>query len=111
IVEDQADTRNALRQLLELDGHQVTEAVDGRSAIAQAHSSRPDVAFVDIGLPDIDGFEVARALRADQALRGMRLVALTGYGIPDDRERALSTGFDAFVIKPVERDALRQLLG
>jgi CheY-like chemotaxis protein len=110
LVEDQPDTRSALRHLLELEGHEVTEAADGHSAIHFARSANPEVALVDLGLPDVDGFEVARAIRSDASLRGIRLIALTGYGRPEDREKALEIGFDAFCIKPIERDVLKEIL-
>jgi signal transduction histidine kinase/ActR/RegA family two-component response regulator len=110
LVEDKADTRRALRGLLELDGHDVTEAPDGTSAIDRAHAAAPDVAIVDIGLPDISGYEVARTFRSDSALCGIRLVALTGFGMPEDREKALRAGFDDFVIKPIEIPMLRKAI-
>ncbi|HYC45217.1 MAG TPA: ATP-binding protein [Burkholderiales bacterium] len=110
VVEDQPDTRRALRALLELEGHDVTEAVDGRSAIETAQSSRPDIAIVDIGLPDVSGLEVARTMRSHAMLREIRLVALTGFGAPEDRDKALQAGFDLFVTKPIEAPLLREAL-
>jgi CheY-like chemotaxis protein len=74
--------------------------------VALARELRPDVVLCDIGLPDLDGYEVARALRREEALRGTRLVALSGYAQPEDRERARAAGFDAHLAKPPETAAL-----
>jgi signal transduction histidine kinase/ActR/RegA family two-component response regulator len=106
LVDDHDDARGMLRVMLELLGYHVIEAEDGLKGVAAASSQRPDVAVVDIGLPGIDGYEVARRLRADEGTRGMGLIALTGYGQEDDRRRALEAGFDEHLVKPVEPDAL-----
>ena len=108
VVEDNDDAREMLRNLLHLFGHEVHEACDGTSAIEQARRLRPDAALIDIGLPGIDGYEVARRIRAD--VPGARLVALTGYGQPEDRERALAAGFDVHLVKPVDPEQLERLL-
>jgi two-component system CheB/CheR fusion protein len=100
VIEDNVDAGESLADLLRLEGHRVTVARDARSGIALARELRPDVVVCDIGLPDQDGYEVARALRSDEALRATRLVALTGYAQPDDRRRAHEAGFDAHVAKP-----------
>jgi CheY-like chemotaxis protein len=106
IVEDNADAREMLRVALELSGHEVHEAHDGPSGLALILHERPDVALVDVGLPEFDGYEVARKVRA-QTGTVTRLVALTGYGQPDDRRQALEAGFDAHLVKPVEPGALQ----
>ncbi|BDG08969.1 hybrid sensor histidine kinase/response regulator [Anaeromyxobacter paludicola] len=111
IVEDNPDSAETLLQILELLGHAVRVAHDGRAGLALARAWRPDVVLCDIGLPDLDGYELARALRADPALRGMRLVALSGYAQPEDRERALEAGFDAHLGKPAPPDAISEALG
>jgi two-component system, sensor histidine kinase len=87
IVEDNADARGALRMLLELDGHVVETAAEGTEAIEVALTKDPDIALVDIGLPGIDGYEVARRVRARDPRRPL-LIALTGYGQPEDRKWA-----------------------
>jgi PAS domain S-box-containing protein len=110
LVEDNADGREALRSLLELLGHHVQVAEDGHRGVELAFTARPDVGLVDIGLPGIDGYEVARRLRADPSGRDMLLVALTGYGQPEDERRALEAGFDAHLVKPVDPDVLEDLL-
>jgi CheY-like chemotaxis protein len=109
IVEDNADARDALRVLLELEGHAVEAAEAGHQAIEIARTKDPDVALVDIGLPGIDGYEVARRLRAHRARRPV-LIALTGYGQPEDRRRATEAGFDQMLVKPVDPTALTELL-
>jgi CheY-like chemotaxis protein len=109
IVEDNADARDALRVLLELDGHAVEAAGEGHAALDLARAKDPDVALVDIGLPGMDGFEVARRLRALDPRRPV-LIALTGYGQPEDRRRATEAGFDGLLVKPVDPGTLSGLL-
>lgn len=110
IVEDNDDAREALRMLLELDGHVVEAAAEGTQALEIARGKDPDVALVDIGLPGIDGYEVARKVRAIPRSRGLRLIAVTGYGQAEDRRKALDAGFDLHITKPVDPDRLMQLL-
>ena len=109
IVEDNADAREAMRMLLELDGHLVMAAAEGAEALELARSKDPDVALVDIGLPGIDGYEVARRIRAGGERRPL-LIALTGYGQPEDRRRAAEAGFDSLLVKPVDPSGLSSLL-
>jgi two-component system CheB/CheR fusion protein len=107
VVEDNADAAETLRDALELEGVQVTLARDGAAALAAAQRHRPDLVVCDIGLPGaLDGYAVARALRADPALRATPLVALTGYAGPEDRARALEAGFDRHLAKPTGLDDL-----
>ena len=108
LVEDDADSRDALRFLLEHSGHRVSVAGGGREAIALAASLAPDWAVIDIGLPDIDGYEAARGVRASAP--AVQLVALTGYGRPEDRQRAFDAGFDAHMMKPVDPDLLVDII-
>ena len=93
------------RIVLELAGHEVHEAVDGPSGLAMALDLRPDIVLVDIGLPGFDGLEMARRVR-DAVGASIHLVALTGYGQPDDRRQALGAGLDAHLVKPVHPPAL-----
>jgi CheY-like chemotaxis protein len=110
IVEDNADARAMLKALLLLSGHRVHEADDGPSGVRVALDVKPDIALIDIGLPGCDGYEVARAIRS--ALDGaVRLVALTGYGLPEDEARAREAGFDEHVVKPVDEATLARVLG
>ena len=109
IVEDNHDLRATLRQLLELAGHTVHEASDGPSGVETVLREQADLALIDIGLPLLDGYAVARELRV-RAPHGIRLVAMTGYGSTDDAERGLSAGFDAYLVKPVDPDKLLALV-
>jgi PAS domain S-box-containing protein len=109
IVEDNDDTREMLKILLEHEGHEVYEAIDGTEGVRAASRLRPDLALVDLGLPILDGYEVARFIRR-QDHQPQRLVALTGYGQAADRERALRAGFDDHLVKPVDPDRLAELL-
>lgn len=110
VVEDNDDAREMLRELVRLLGHEIHDVADGMSAVEMAIRLRPDVTLVDIGLPGVDGYEVARRIRSDARGRGLRLVALTGYGRPEDRERALAAGYDEHLVKPVEPARLAALL-
>jgi signal transduction histidine kinase len=110
IIEDNEDAREALRTLLELDGHQVEAAEDGRGGLELARDFVPDLVLLDIGLPGLDGYAVAQALASHPARSRMCVVAITGYGQESDRDRAREAGFDAHLIKPVEVDRLRELL-
>jgi len=100
LVEDNVDNREMLQALLEMDGHQVETAADGLQAVQRGLDLKPDVAIIDIGLPGIDGYEVAQRLRAELGDRVV-LVALTGYGMPEDRQKAARAGFNVHLIKPV----------
>ena len=109
IVEDNPDGRETLRTMLEMWGHQVEVAADGRQGVEQALALRPEAALVDIGLPLLDGYEVARRVRAALG-RDIFLIALTGYGQPHDHRRAFEAGFDAHLVKPAEPEELHDLL-
>jgi PAS domain S-box-containing protein len=110
LIEDNDDARQSLRALLEHEGHRVEEAADGVSGLERDETVQPDVVLIDIGLPGLNGYEVARRIRA---LRGTDpiLVAITGYGQIDDQRRSREAGFDAHLTKPVSRDQLTGLLG
>jgi CheY-like chemotaxis protein len=110
VVEDDDDTRMVLSFMLEAEGAHVEAAGRGEDAVILAERLRPDVVLCDIGLPDIDGMEVARRLRARDVLAGTRLIALTGYGQAEDVRQAIAAGFDAHVTKPVNLDQLMTLL-
>ena len=110
IVEDNDDTRAMLHEALAFSGHDVRAARDGKSGLALAAERVPDVALIDIGLPDLDGYEVARRLRAAPGGRRMGLVAITGYGQPEDQKRAFEAGFDAHLTKPVAPERLKQVM-
>ena len=110
IVEDNADAREALREALEMSGHEIFEADSGASGVESALANRPDTALIDIGLPGFDGYEVARRIRSSSESQGMILIALTGYGSPEDRRRAEQAGFDTHLVKPLNFDMLDDLL-
>lgn len=110
VVDDNLDAAEGLAMLLNLKGHEVATAYDGPSALEQARKVKPDVVLLDIGLPRLDGFEVARRLREEHPSRPMLLVALTGYGHERDRVRAREAGFDHHLLKPVRLEMLEELL-
>ena len=110
LVEDNKDSREMLKYLLELSGHEVHEATSGPAGVEAIGRVRPDVALVDLGLPGFDGFELARRVRAGADGRAVRLVALTGYGLPDDQRRSREAGFDAHLVKPVDPARLAKVI-
>ena len=109
VVDDNVDAANALRYLLENDGHEVQVASDGASGLRLARQFRPDFLLLDIGLPKLDGYEFARQVRADPSLADTTIIAVTGYGQREDRERAAAAGFDYHLTKPVEFQSLQRL--
>jgi two-component system, sensor histidine kinase len=109
IVEDNRDGRESLRLLLAAWGHEVRTAENGLQGVQMALDWRPDAALVDIGLPLLDGYEVARRVRA-VLQDAILLVALTAYGEAEDREKALGAGFDHHLVKPAHLETLRGLL-
>ena len=110
VIEDNADTRDVLKLMLEVEGASVETAENGEQGLRAAERLRPDIVLCDIGLPDIDGFEVARRIRARTDLAVSRLIALTGYGQAEDMRQAIKAGFDAHLTKPVNLDQLMALL-
>jgi K+-sensing histidine kinase KdpD/ActR/RegA family two-component response regulator len=111
VVDDNADSASGLAELLGLDGHEVRTSPDGETALVAAADFCPEIVFLDIGLPGIDGYETARRLRAVPAFAGTRLVALTGYGQDEDRRRAEEAGFDSHVVKPLRAADLDRIFG
>jgi signal transduction histidine kinase/CheY-like chemotaxis protein len=110
VVEDNPDARETLRAVLEMEGHRVAVAIDGADAVELGAAFRPEIAFIDIGLPGLDGFEVARRLRARDGDRRIMLIALTGRGQPEDRRQAQAAGFDGYLVKPVVPEQLFELI-
>jgi signal transduction histidine kinase len=106
LIEDNDDGREMMATMLASFGYPVLQAGDGLEGVRLACAEHPDVALVDIGLPGIDGYEVARRLRQDPSARAIRLIALTGYGLEEDQRRVLEAGFDLHLVKPVELNAL-----
>ena len=110
LVEDSADVRRMLRMLLEEVGHHVIEAADGLSGLTAVLGRRLDVALVDIGLPGMDGYELARRVRLEAQANPPRLIAVTGYGTPEDVQMAMDSGFDDHLVKPVNLSELLRRL-
>jgi len=110
IVDDNEDAANSLAMILKLSGHETTPVYTAEDALERASTFKPDVVLLDIGLPGMDGYEVAQKMRELPGLRGIRLVALTGYGRSDDRLRAREAGFDDHLTKPVEFAVLDRAL-
>jgi PAS domain S-box-containing protein len=110
VIEDYADAAESLAMLLEMLGHKVETASTGRAGIEAARGFSPELVLCDLGLPDMDGYAVARRLREDPLLGRAFLVALSGYGNENDKVRAQEAGFDRHVCKPIDLDELRQLI-
>jgi CheY-like chemotaxis protein len=109
VVDDNVDTVESLGMLMQLEGHAVRTAHSGPGAMAAAGDYRPDVVLLDIGLPGLDGFEVAKRIRKDPLRQGVVLVALTGYGQEADRQRSHEAGFDHHLVKPVDFAAVQEI--
>ena len=109
LVDDNDDLRGVFREVLEQSGHHVKDARDGIEGLALILAERPEVAIVDIGIPGMDGYEVARQVRAALG-HSVRLVAMTGHGRASDRIQALSAGFDMHMIKPVDIELVERML-
>ncbi len=110
MVEDNPDAAESLVMILELLGHHVRVVHDGRAGVDAARANVPDIMLIDIGLPGMNGYDVARAIRRDPQLKHLLLVALTGYGRPEDKAQAMAAGFDYHLVKPVDLDALGDLI-
>ena len=110
VVDDNTDAADGLAALLKLNGHEVRVAYDGPSALAMAETFRPQAVLLDLGLPGMDGHEVARRLRQNPELKGTWLAAVTGWGQPEDRQRSKEMGFDRHLVKPVKPSLVVQLL-
>lgn len=111
VVDDRPDSARSLAILLGIFGHEVRTAHDGPSALNEARANPPDVVLLDIGLPGMDGFEVARKMRQELGLTKTTLVAITGYGQDEDRRRSREAGFDAHLVKPIDPKELNRILG
>ncbi|CAN5280683.1 hypothetical protein BH11PSE11_BH11PSE11_07430 [soil metagenome] len=111
LIEDQDDGREMAVVMLQSFGHEVFSAANGVDGLRIAASALPEVALIDIGLPGMDGYEIARRLRADEKTGKIKLIALTGYGLEEDKRQALAAGFDHHLAKPLSMDALRECLG
>jgi CheY-like chemotaxis protein len=110
VVDDNKDAATSLAMLLRLGGNEVQVAHDGMSALELAKSYGPEMVFLDIGMPGMDGYEVARRMRQQPGLENVVLAALTGWGQKEDRRRTADAGFDHHLVKPVETGVLEQLI-
>ena len=114
-VDDQEDNRRILRDLLQSAGYEVIESVTGGDAVVQAEAQRPDLILMDIQLPDIDGYEATRRIKANAALRAIPVIVVTSYALSGDEEKSFAAGADAYVSKPFSPRALlakvREFLG
>jgi CheY-like chemotaxis protein len=111
VVDDNADAIAVLAVALRRAGHEVHQARDGREALQLARRIRPELVFLDLGLPGLDGYAVARQIRLDPSLKDMRIIAVTGYAQESDREEARKAGFDHYLVKPVDLVFVKSLLG
>jgi signal transduction histidine kinase len=110
VIEDNSDAADSLREVLMLGNHEVAVAHDGPESIAQAREFRPEIVLCDLGLPGMDGYEIARALRADESSKDVFLVALSGHTLPEDLQRASEAGFQRHLAKPPSPEKLEELL-
>jgi len=111
VVDDNHDAAETLARLMEMWGHDVTIGTSGPEALEHAAQSLPDVVLLDIGMPGMDGFEVARRLRGLPGGEKLRVIAMTGYGGTEDRRKSAESGIDHHLVKPVDFTALQNLLG
>jgi CheY-like chemotaxis protein len=110
VADDNEDSAQSFAMLLSFSGHEVRIAHDGEQALDTMRNFRPDVAFLDIGMPLLSGYEVAEAVRAEPWGREMKLIAVTGWGQPDDKQRARTAGFDQHLVKPIDPSDVDRLL-
>ncbi len=107
VADDKASSRELVRTVLASQGYEVSEAADGREALAMIRSERPDLVLLDLHMPALDGFGVVSELRADPSFRNIPVVALTASAMSGDREKALSAGFTSYIAKPVSLSFLK----
>jgi len=110
VVDDNRDSAESLARLLQLMGHETAIAYDGLSAVDSAETFHPEVVLLDLGLPGLDGYEVARRIRAQQWGKDMTLIAATGWGQAEDRRRSREAGFDHHMVKPVDLHELEKVM-
>lgn len=111
VIEDNLDSAETLQTFLEISGHRTSVAYDGKNGLATAREVKPEVIICDIGLKsELDGYEVAKQIKNDDRLKSVFLIALSGYGQPEDKIRSQAAGFDVHLVKPTDFDALLELL-
>jgi CheY-like chemotaxis protein len=107
VAEDNATNRELLREVLEMRGYTVLEACNGQEALNMLEQIRPDILLLDLGMPVLDGFAVVRRIRADPRLATLPVLAVTAYAMQGDREKVLNSGFDGYLTKPINAQALQ----
>jgi CheY-like chemotaxis protein len=110
VADDNRDAADTMGLLLELAGHKVIVAHSGKQALEMGELHRPDIVLLDIGMPDMNGYDVARAIRNQPWGQGILLLAITGWGQPDDKESARAAGFDRHLTKPVNPDSVEDII-
>lgn len=110
VVEDNAKNRRLLNMLLRSDKHEVVEVADGETALTTIREHRPDLVIMDLQLPKLDGFEVTRRLKADPELRAIPVIAVSAYAMESDRKRGMEAGCDAYITKPIDTRAFRDIV-
>jgi CheY-like chemotaxis protein len=110
VVDDNVDLARGLARLLQLHGHDVQVAHDGPSGLQRARESRPEFLLLDIGLPGIDGYQLAAQIRRDADLKGARLIAISGYDRDEDKVRSQEAGFDLHLVKPIDCSGLIKII-
>jgi two-component system cell cycle response regulator DivK len=110
VVEDDADNRRIVTKVLSVEGYEVVEAVDGNEALAKARSERPDLILMDLALPNLDGWEATRRIKADVELRRIPVVALTAFAMQGDEEQARAAGCDDYIPKPARPTVIRSVV-
>ena len=110
VVDDNVDSADSIAMLLQVSGHEVRVVYSGQDALETAAEYQPDIILLDIGMPGMDGYEVARRLRAHTQLEKVKVIALTGYGQDADRLQSQEAGFDYHLVKPVEGQKLQEVL-
>jgi two-component system cell cycle response regulator DivK len=108
VADDNLASRELMRELLEASGHQVVEATNGREALDLIHRDLPDLVFLDLQMPVLDGFSVVRQLRSDEPFRRLPAVAVTASAMLGDRELAIAAGFDSYITKPINLNEVRK---
>ena len=108
LADDNLPSLELMREILETSGHRVMEAVDGRDALDLVHQNRPDLVFLDLQMPVMDGFRVIQELRKDVRFRRLPVVAVTASAMLGDRERAIAAGFDSYIAKPINLGEVRK---
>jgi two-component system, cell cycle response regulator DivK len=110
VAEDNPANLELMREILDIQGHEIIEAHDGSEALLQAEMAKPDLILLDVNMPVLNGFEVLERLRANPQLAPIKVIALTAYAMRGDREKALEAGFDGYLTKPIDIQTLTEMI-